>query len=39
MFLEPFMHGSIDKPVLYLYPKEDINVKVSFEKPELLTTT
>ena len=33
------MHGSIDKPVLYLYPEEDINVKVSFEKPELLTTT
>ena len=39
MFLKPFMHGSIDKPVLYLYPEEDINVKVSFEKPELLTTT
>ena len=39
MFLKPFMHGSIDKPVLYLYPEEDTNVKVSFEKPELLTTT
>ena len=39
MYLEPYMHGSIDKPVLYLYPEEDINVKVSFKNPELLTTT
>ena len=39
MFLKPYMHGSIDKPVLYLYPEEDINVKVSFKNPELLTTT
>ena len=31
MFLKPYMHGSIDKPVLYLYPEEDINVKVSFK--------
>lgn len=27
------------KPVLYLYPEEDTDVIVKFEKPELLTTT
>ena len=27
------------KPVLYLYPKKKTNVTVTFEKPELLTTT
>ena len=39
MFLNPYLHGSIDKPVLYLYPENDIDVKVSFKRPELLTTT
>lgn len=31
--------GGYAKPVLYLYPEKDTKVKVSFEKPELLTTT
>lgn len=31
--------GGYAKPVLYLYPEKDTNVTVSFEKPELLTTT
>jgi len=39
MFLFPRMQGSIDKPVLYLYPEEDISVKVSFKNPSFLTTT
>lgn len=30
---------SIDKPVLYLYPEEEMNVKVYFEDTSLLTTT
>lgn len=29
----------IDKPVLYLYPEEKINVTINFEKPDLLETT
>lgn len=29
----------IKKPVLYLYPIEDMNVSVNFEKEELLGTT
>lgn len=28
-----------DKPVLYIYPKKKTNVTVTFEHPELLTTT
>jgi len=31
--------GGRAKPVLYLYPKETTNVRVSFEHPEYLTTT
>ena len=31
--------GGYAKPVLYLYPKKETNVKVTFEKPEMLTTT
>ena len=31
--------GGYAKPVLYLYPEKDTKVSVSFEKPELLTTT
>lgn len=31
--------GGYAKPVLYLYPEKETKVKVSFEKPELLTTT
>ena len=31
--------GGYAKPVLYLYPEEETNVNVSFEKPELLTIT
>ena len=30
---------SIDKPVLYLYPEKEMNVKVYFEDSTLLTTT
>ncbi len=38
-FVWPFVKADIEKPVLYLYPTEDTNVKVTFEYPELLTTT
>lgn len=31
--------GRYAKPVLYLYPKEKTKINVSFEKPQLLTTT
>ena len=31
--------GGRGKPVLYLYPKKETNVKVSFSHPEYLTTT
>ena len=31
--------GGYAKPVLYLYPKKETNVKVTFDKPEMLTTT
>ncbi len=31
--------GGRAKPVLYLYPEEETNVTVKFEKPNLLTTT
>jgi len=31
--------GGRAKPVLYLYPEETTNVKISFEHPEYLTTT
>lgn len=31
--------GGIAKPILYLYPKEKMQVKVSFEHPEYLETT
>ena len=32
-------YGGRAKPVLYLYPTRKTNVKVSFEKPQLLTVT
>ena len=36
----PTFIGGYAKPVLYLYPKSDnTKVEISFEKPELLTTT
>ena len=35
----PGLTTHIEKPVLYLYPTEATSVKVSFENPELLTTT
>jgi hypothetical protein len=31
--------GGYAKPVLYLYPTKETNVKVTFDKPEMLTTT
>ncbi len=31
--------GGYAKPVLYLYPKKKTNIKITFEKPNLLTTT
>lgn len=31
--------GGYAKPILYLYPEKKTNIKVSFEKPYLLTTT
>ena len=31
--------GGIAKPILYLYPKNDTNVTISFEHPEYLETT
>ena len=33
------MLGGRAKPVLYLYPEEETNIKVSFAHPEYLTTT
>lgn len=33
------MIGGYAKPVLYLYPEKDVNVKVNFEHEEELTTT
>ena len=35
----PRIKNTILKPVLYLYPENEINVEVTFAKPELLTTT
>ena len=29
----------VDKPIIYLYPKENINVSVKLGKPELITTS
>lgn len=31
--------GGYAKPIIYLYPKKKTNVKITFEKPSLLTTT
>ena len=31
--------GGVAKPILYLYPEEETNVEVTFEKPKLLETT
>lgn len=31
--------STLDKPILYLYPEKEMNVKVYFENNELLTTT
>jgi hypothetical protein len=36
---EPDICGGYGKPLLYLYPTTKTNVTVSFEKPQLLTTT
>ena len=33
------MCGGIAKPVLYLYPEEETNLRVTFEHPEFLETT
>ncbi len=35
----PTYIGGYAKPILYLYPIKDTNVKVTFDKPENLTTT
>ncbi len=35
----PTYIGGYAKPILYLYPKKDTNVTVTFSKPENLTTT
>lgn len=35
----PLTHPMLEKPVLYLYPEEEKNVKVSFGNNNLLTTT
>ena len=35
----PRIKNTILKPVLYLYPETEMNVEVTFAKPELLTTT
>lgn len=35
----PTYIGGYAKPILYLYPTKDMNVTVTFEKPENLTTT
>ena len=34
-----FTCGGIAKPILYLYPTEQTNVKITFEHPDLLKTT
>lgn len=31
--------GNVAKPILYFYPKKDINVKVTFDDPSVLETT
>ena len=33
------MSFQVMKPILYLYPEEDMNITVNFDKEELLTTT
>jgi hypothetical protein len=39
-FIWPSIKQDIeDKPVLYLYPTQDIEVNVTFKQPEMLTTT
>ena len=38
-FISPLLGGTIDKPILYLYPEENMNVVVDFKNEDLLTTT
>ncbi len=36
---EKNMCGGISKPILYFYPKKDMNIKVTFDDPSILETT
>lgn len=38
-FMWPAINNTIVKPILYLYPEEDMDVKVSFNREDLLMTT